>query len=92
MIKPIVNDESNYNNMNGSGKCILSHSLTLHHHHHHVNTNSNTNLDKKLGTTQMRGSIVDVNEINPQVLNPLSTLSDAQTDRAVLNGLQDLVR
>ena len=90
MIKPIVNDESNYNNMNGSGKCILSHSLTLHHHHHHVNTNSNTNLDKKLGTTQMRGSIIDVKEINPQVFNPLSTLSDAQTDRAVLNGLQDL--
>lgn len=90
MIKPIVNDESNYNNMNGSGKCILSHSLTLHHHHHHVNTNSNTNLDKKLGATQMRGSIVDVKEINPQVFNPLSTLSDAQTDRAGLNGLQDL--
>ena len=46
------NDESNYNNMNVSGKFILSHSLTLHNH--------NAQLDKKLAGTQIKSSIVAV--------------------------------
>ena len=89
MIKPTTNDESGFNNMNGSGKCILSHSLTLHHHHHNTNNTNSNNLDKKIGGSQAKSSVVDVKEINPQLFNHLATLSDAQTDRAIVNGLQD---